>query len=57
MKDAETLTLEIAELRPTWYMETAVSLRSVGGTSVQGAIPNTIHELADCPAPRWSSAH
>ncbi len=45
--DAKTLTLDVAELRPTWCMEIQFALRSATGTPVQGTIHNTIHELAD----------
>lgn len=45
--DAKTVTLDVAELRPTWCMEIKFSLRSATGTAVQGTIHNTIHELAD----------
>ncbi len=46
-KDSKTLTLDIADLHPTWCMEISYSLRSAKGTPVQGTIHNTIHELAD----------
>ena len=45
--DSKTITLDIAELRPTWSMEIVFSLRSATGTPIQGTIHNTIHELAD----------
>jgi putative heme-binding domain-containing protein len=45
--DSKTVTLDIAELRPTWCMEIRFSLRAATGTPVQGTIHNTIHELAD----------
>ena len=45
--DLKTLTLDVAELRPTWCMEINFSLRSAAGVPVQGTIHNTIHELAD----------
>lgn len=45
--DSKTLTLDVADLRPTWCMEISFSLRSSEGTPVQGTIHNTIHELAD----------
>ena len=45
--DSKTITLDVAELRPTWCMEINFSLRSAEGTPIQGTIHNTIHELAD----------
>ena len=45
--DSKTLTLDIAELHPTWCMEIKFALRSATGTPIQGTIHNTIHELAD----------
>ncbi|MFM9962614.1 MAG: DUF6797 domain-containing protein [Planctomycetaceae bacterium] len=45
--DSKSLTLDVAELRPTWCMEISYSLRSATGTPVQGTIHNTIHELGD----------
>ena len=45
--DSKTLTLDVAELRPTWCMEIKFALRSATGTPIQGTIHNTIHELAD----------
>ncbi len=45
--DAKTITIDIAELRPTWCMEIKYSLRSAKGRPVQGTIHNTIHELAE----------
>lgn len=43
--DAKTLTIDIADLRPTWCMEIVYSLRSAAGSPVQGTIHNTIHAL------------
>ncbi len=45
--DTKTLTLDIADLRPTWCMEIKFALRAATGTPIQGTIHNTIHELAD----------
>ncbi len=45
--DSQTVTLDIAELRPTWSMEIKYSFRSATGAAVEGTIHNTIHELAD----------
>jgi hypothetical protein len=43
--DAKTLTIDIADLRPTWCMEIVYSLRSATGAPVQGTIHNTIHTV------------
>ena len=45
--DAKTLTLDVAELAPTWCMEIRYSLRSAAGVPVVGTIHNTIHKLGD----------
>ena len=45
--DAKTLTLEVANLRPTWCMEVKYSLQAAMGQPVQGTIHNTIHTLPD----------
>ena len=45
--DARTLTLDVADLQPTWCMEIRYALRSTTGAPVQGTIHNTIHALAD----------
>ena len=45
--DGKTLTLDVADLRPTWCMEIKYVLHASTGTPVQGTIHNTIHELAD----------
>ncbi|MFN0055767.1 MAG: DUF6797 domain-containing protein [Planctomycetales bacterium] len=45
--DSKTLSLELADLQPTWCMEIKYSLRSAAGTPIQGTIHNTIHDLAD----------
>jgi hypothetical protein len=45
--DAKTLSLDVADLRPTWCMEVTFSLRAANGTPIQGTIHNTIHELGD----------
>lgn len=45
--DGKTLTIDIADLRPTWGMELVYALRSASGTPVQGTIHNTIHALGD----------
>lgn len=45
--DARTLTIDIADLRPTWCMEIVYALRSADGAPVTGTIHNTIHALGD----------
>lgn len=45
--DSKTLSLDIADLQPTWCMEIRFALRSATGRPVQGTIHNTIHALAD----------
>lgn len=45
--DAKTVTLDVAELKPTWCMEIKYAFRSANGTPVQGTIHNTIHKLAE----------
>lgn len=45
--DSKSLTIDVADLRPTWCMEIKFALRSASGAPVQGTIHNTIHELAD----------
>jgi hypothetical protein len=44
-EDGRELTLEIADLRPTWCMEIKYSLQGTGGESVEGTVHNTIHKL------------
>lgn len=45
--DSKTLTLDVADVRPTWCMEIKFALCSATGAPVQGTIHNTIHELGD----------
>lgn len=45
--DGKTLTIDAADLRPTWGMELKYSLRSADGRAVSGVIHNTVHELAE----------
>jgi len=45
--DGKTVTLEIADLKPTWGMEIKYSLKSAAGDAVSGVIHNTIHHLGD----------
>lgn len=45
--DSKTLSLDIADLQPTWCMEIQFALRSATGEPVQGTIHNTIHAFTD----------
>ncbi len=45
--DGKRLTLDAADLRPTWCMEIKYTLRSSSGQPVQGVIHNTIHEIVE----------
>lgn len=44
--NSKVISIDIAELRPTWCMEIKYSFRSASGAPVQGTIHNTIHEVA-----------
>jgi putative heme-binding domain-containing protein len=43
--DGKTVTLEIAELKPTWCMEIRYDLKAAVGQRVEGVLHNTIHAL------------
>jgi putative heme-binding domain-containing protein len=43
--DGKTVTLEIADLRPTWCMEIKYAVKAADGEAVRGAIHNTVHKL------------
>jgi hypothetical protein len=45
--DGRTVTLEIADLKPTWGMEIKYNLQAADGTTVQGLLHNTIHRLGE----------
>lgn len=45
--DGKTVTLDIADMMPTWCMEIRYAIRSADGLVVQGAIHNSIHQLGD----------
>jgi putative heme-binding domain-containing protein len=45
--DGKTVTLEIADLKPTWSMAIKYHLRSADGATVQGCLHNTIHRLGE----------
>lgn len=44
--DGTTVTLEIADMQPTWCMEIRYSLAGADGTAVKGVVHNTIHQLS-----------
>jgi putative heme-binding domain-containing protein len=46
-EDGKTVTIFLADPRPTWCMEIKYSFRSATGDPVAGVIHNTIHELAE----------
>jgi putative heme-binding domain-containing protein len=45
--DGKTVTLQIADMKPTWCMEIKYALKSPDGEAVKGVIHNTVHKLAD----------
>lgn len=45
--DGKTVTLEIAEIQPTWCMEIRYTLVGSDGSAVHGAVHNTIHRLLE----------
>ena len=45
--DRKTVTLEIADMQPTWCMEIRYTLASTDGSAVQGVVHNTIHRLSE----------
>ena len=45
--DSKTLTLDVADLRPTWCMQIKYAVQSAAKKPVVGVIHNTIHELAE----------
>ena len=48
-KSGKTVTLEIADMQPTWCMEIRYSIQSPEGLNVQGVVHNTIHRLGGIP--------
>ncbi len=46
-KDRQTVTLQVADIQPTWGMEIKYTLRFSDGTSASGVLHNTIHSLAE----------
>ena len=45
--DGKTVTLEIADVQPTWCMEIRYTLAGADGAAVQGVVHNTIHRLGE----------
>ena len=45
--DGKTVTLEIADLKPTWCMEIKYAIKAADGEAVEGVIHNTIHQLGE----------
>ncbi len=45
--DRQTLTLQVADLQPTWGMEIKYTLRFADGATASGVIHNTIHSLTE----------
>ena len=45
--DRQTLTIQIADLQPTWGMEIKYTLKFADGTSASGVLHNTIHSLTE----------
>ena len=45
--DGKTVTLEIADMQPTWCMEISYTLSAANGATVQGIVHNTIHRLSE----------
>lgn len=44
--DGRTVTVNVADLQPTWGMEIKFSLRSAKDVPIRGVIHNTIHQLS-----------
>jgi hypothetical protein len=45
--DGKTLTLEIADMKPTWSMEIKYNIKGADGATAQGFLHNTIHRLGE----------
>ncbi len=45
--DGRTVTLQIADLKPTWGMKIKYNLKAADSTMVQGLLHNTIHRLSE----------
>ncbi len=44
---AAQVTLQIADLKPTWGMKIKYNLKAADSTMVQGLLHNTIHRLSE----------
>ncbi len=45
--DGKSVTLDIADLKPTWCMAIKYTIKGAGGEPVNNEIDNTIHQLGD----------
>jgi putative heme-binding domain-containing protein len=45
--DGKTVTLDIADMKPTWSMEIKYDLKAPDGAPVQGVLHNTVHRLGE----------
>ncbi len=45
--DGKIVTLEIADMKPTWSMEIKYNLKAADGAPVQGFLHNTVHRLGE----------
>ena len=46
-EDGKSVTLQIAEMRPTWCMEIQYNVKAVDGSIVRGVVHNTVHRLGE----------
>jgi len=46
-EDGKRLTLEIADMKPTWGMEIKYNIKASDGSTVQGFLHNTVHRLSE----------
>jgi glucose/arabinose dehydrogenase len=44
-RDGKTVTLRIADMKPTWCMEVRYAVKAADGGPVQGVLHNTVHRL------------
>jgi hypothetical protein len=45
--DGKTVTLEIADMKPTWSMEIKYTIKACDVSAVQGFLHNTVHRLGE----------
>jgi hypothetical protein len=45
--DGKTVTLEIADMKPTWCMEIKYDVKGTDGATVQGFLHNTVHRFGE----------